>query len=108
MLGLCHGHCNFQLLGTKKTEKVLLFVTLSLFVSEICKNVYFDGGHLEKSNKAILASSIVIHISKLGSFVPKTPEMWSCLLLYDCLLARTVKMCFMMAAILNRPIWQPL
>ena len=30
-----------------------------------------------------LAISVVIHISELGYFVPKTPEMWSCLLLYD-------------------------
>ena len=54
-----------------------------------------------------LVSAIVIHISELGSLVPKTPEKWSCLLFYDNLLARNVKMCFLMVAILNRPIWRP-
>jgi len=54
-----------------------------------------------------LVSAIVIYISELGSLVPKTPEKWSCLLFYDYLLARNVKMCFLMAAILNRPIWRP-
>jgi len=41
-----------------------------------------------------LVSAIVIHISELGSLVPKTPEKWSCLLCYDYLLARNVKMFF--------------
>ena len=54
-----------------------------------------------------LGSAIVIHISELGSLVPKTPEKWSCLLFYDYLLARNVKMCFLMAAILNLPLWRP-
>jgi len=54
-----------------------------------------------------LVSDIVIHISELGSLLPKTPEKWSCLLFYDYLLARNVKMCFLMAAFLNRPIWRP-
>ena len=54
-----------------------------------------------------IVNAIVIHISELGSLVPKTPEKWSCLLFYDYLLASNVKMCFLMAAILNRPIWRP-
>ena len=41
-----------------------------------------------------LVNAIVIHISELGSLVPKTPEKWSSLLFYDYLLARNVKMCF--------------
>jgi len=73
---------------------VLLLVILSLFVGEICQNVCFDGSHLQTSNRAPLVSAIVIHISELGSFVPKTPEKWSCLLFYDYLLARNVKMFF--------------
>ena len=52
-------------------------------------------------------NAIVIHISELGSLVPKTPEKWSCLLFYDYLLARNVKMCFLTADILNRPVWRP-
>ena len=54
-----------------------------------------------------IVSAIVIHISELGFLAPKTPEKWSCLLFYDYLLARNVKMCFLMAAILNRSIWRP-
>ena len=69
---------------------MLLLVILSLFVDEICQNVYFDGSHLETSN----VSAIVIHISELGSLVPKTPEKWSCLLFYNYLLARNVKNVF--------------
>jgi len=41
-----------------------------------------------------LVSAIVIQISELGSLVSKTPEKWSCLLFYDHLLARNVKMFF--------------
>jgi len=92
------------------SEKVLLLVILSLFVGEICQNVYFDGSHLQTSDRQIgppIVSATVIHISELGSLVPKTPEKWSCLLFYDYLLARNVKMCFLTAAILNRPKWRP-
>jgi len=41
-----------------------------------------------------IVSAIVIHMSELGSLVPKTPEKWSCLLFYDYLLARNVKKVF--------------
>ena len=72
-----------------------------------CQNVYFDGSHLENPIGPPIVSAIVIHISELGSLVPKPPEKWSCLLFYNYLLARNVKMSFLMAAILNRPIWRP-
>ena len=50
--GYCHVHCKFDFLGTRNPEKVLLLVTLWLFVGQKCKNVFFDGGHFESSNMA--------------------------------------------------------
>ena len=50
--GYCHVHCKFEFFGTRNPEKVLLLVILSLFVGEICQNVYFDGSHLETPNRA--------------------------------------------------------
>jgi len=66
--------CKFEFLGTRNPEKVLLLVILSLFVCEICQNVYFDGSHLQTSNRATPCQCYVIHISELDSLVPKTPE----------------------------------
>ena len=74
---------------------MLLLVILSLFVGEIFQNVYFDGSHLETSNRATHCQCYChsrIRIGFLGAKNPRKVVLFVILVCY--LLARNVKNVF--------------
>ena len=74
LLGLLPCTLQIWILGTSNPEKVLLLVILSLFVGEICQNVYFDGSHLETSNRATHCQCYCHSHIRIGFFGAKKTQ----------------------------------
>ena len=86
---------------------MLLLVILSLFVGEICQNVYFDGSHLETSNRATPCQCYChLHI-RIGFLGVENPRKVVLFVILWLLVGQKCKNVFLVAAILNRPIWRP-